>query len=29
MGGAKMSKMHVKKDDTVLFLSGDDRGKKG
>ena len=24
-----MSKMHVKKDDTVLILSGDDRGKKG
>ena len=24
-----MSKMHVKKDDTVLIISGDDRGKKG
>ena len=24
-----MSKMHVKKGDTVLILSGEDRGKKG
>jgi large subunit ribosomal protein L24 len=24
-----MSKMHVKKNDTVLIISGDDRGKKG
>ena len=24
-----MSKMHVKKDDTVVILSGNDRGKKG
>lgn len=23
------SKMHVKKDDTVLIISGDDRGRKG
>lgn len=24
-----MSKLHVKKDDTVVILSGNDRGKKG
>ena len=24
-----MKKMHVKRDDTVMILSGDDRGKKG
>ena len=23
------NKLHVKKDDTVLILSGEDRGKKG
>ena len=30
MGGAGMkTKLHVKKGDTVLIISGDDRGKKG
>ena len=30
MGGTGMNKkLHVKKDDTVLIISGDDRGKKG
>ena len=24
-----MNKLHVKKDDTVIVISGDDRGKKG
>ena len=24
-----MSKLHIKKDDTVVILSGNDRGKKG
>ena len=24
-----MSKLHVKRDDTVIIVSGDDKGKKG